>query len=378
MSILKTIYLQHLNGSTPNATLDANGNMTVTGTVAGAYSDMFRNRIINGDMRIDQRNAGAAITSDAFAVDRWMTYFNSGTVSRQQSSVAPPGFTNSLGITVTSAGNRNATSYCIIQQVIEGYNISDFDMGLSSAKTVTLSFWVRSSLIGLYSGAITTSDNTALYAFTYTINSANTWQYITVTIPGYTSGTWYKTNGVGTLIRFDLGSGSNYQASSLGSWVSGINQSGVSGTVGFGQTLSATFYITGVQLEVGTVATPFERRPYGTELALCQRYAYKITRNSNYPLSMGNAESTTRGYVSFIMPVVMRATPTVTQTGYTAYTLRGTTSDVACSSGGFGGILPWLIGAELNTGTAHGAPAGGCVKFSMSSDAAYILAEAEL
>ena len=153
MSTLKTIYLQHLNGANTNATLDANGNMTVTGTVCGASSNMFRNRIINGDMRIDQRNAGASANvngNDIYTVDRFKGWASGGGFfSAQQSSTAPAGFTNSVVLTVTTAdASVAAGDFYAYAQDIEGYNVADLDFGLSTAKTVTLSFWVRSSVTG--------------------------------------------------------------------------------------------------------------------------------------------------------------------------------------------------------------------------------------
>jgi len=314
------------NGDTMTGTLTVPKlyvNNSVTDT-AGYISTQptMRNKIINGDMRIDQRNAGAAVTSDNYTVDRWIRYINNaGTVSVQQSSIAPAGFSNSLGVTITVGGNRNSTSYAILQQAIEGYNIADLAMGTSSAKSVTLSFWVRSSLTGLFSGSMSASDNLSLYVFTYTISAANTWQYVTVTIPGYTSGVWATNNSTGTLIRFDLGSGSDYQVSASGSWVVGTNKSSIAGTVGLAQTTGATFYITGVQLEKGSVATPFEYRNFQQELAMCQRYFCKTFELATAPgnnvstagaFMLGNSASNYEPSVTWRFPVEMRTAPSIT------------------------------------------------------------------
>ena len=313
------------NGDTMTGTLTVPKlyvNNSVTDT-AGYISTQptMRNKIINGDMRIDQRNAGAAVTSDNYTVDRWIRYFNTGTVSVQRSSIAPAGFSNSLGVTITVGGNRNSTSYGILQQAIEGYNIADLAMGTSSAKSVTLSFWVRSSLTGLFSGSMSASDNLSLYVFTYTISAANTWQYVTVTIPGYTSGVWATNNSTGTLIRFDLGSGSDYQVSASGSWVVGTNKSSIAGTVGLAQTTGATFYITGVQLEKGSVATPFEYRNFQQELAMCQRYFCKTFELATAPgnnvstagaFMLGNSASNYEPSVTWRFPVEMRTAPSIT------------------------------------------------------------------
>ena len=264
----------------------------------------FRNRIINGDMRIDQRNNGAAVTADGYSVDRIQTFFNTGTISRQQSTVAPTGFTNSFGVTVSSAGTRNAGDYAIIQQPIEGYNVADLGYGAANAQSVTVSFWVRSSIAGLYSGALTSASNTRAYGFQFNINSANTWEYKTVTVPGDVAGTHNTTNGIGIILRIDLGSGSNFQTT-LNSWQANSNRSGTSGTVSWNQTVGATFYLTGVQLEVGSVATPFERRPYGLEEMLCKRYFQYAGSNFS-----GGTDSSSN-YAINISFSSMRAIPTV-------------------------------------------------------------------
>ena len=252
--------------------------ITTGGTVAAAFNSnglFFRNRIINGDMRIDQRNAGASTTSGGYTLDRWQIIYGTGTLTSQQSTtVIPTGFTQSYGVTVTSAGTRLATDYFILTQLLEGLNISDLGFGAAGALTITLSFWVRSSVTGLYSGVLNSGDNNRSYGFTYSISVANTWEKKTITIPGDTSGgtTAYPVGtGAGMRLRLDLGSGTNYQTTA-DSWTATTNKAGVAGTVGWAQTAGATFYFTGVQFESGSVATPFERRPSGTELILCQRY----------------------------------------------------------------------------------------------------------
>ena len=230
MSTLKTIYLQHLNGANTNATLDANGNMTVTGTVCGASSNMFRNRIINGNMVIDQRNAGASVTAtnaSPYTVDRWYAYgsvTSKFTVQQNAGSVTPPaGFTYYIGATSSSAYTVGTGEFFYIAQPVEGYNVADFDFGKSTAKTVTLSFWVRSSLTGTF-GASLYKDGTRNYPFNYTISSANTWTYITVTIPGDTTASTYNTtNGAGLYVIFGLGCGTTYGSGTAGTWNNGNN-----------------------------------------------------------------------------------------------------------------------------------------------------------
>ena len=262
-----------------NSIVDAaGGSAAVLYGVASPPNSMgFRNRIINGDCRIDQRNAGAAVTltASAYTLDRWRAEVSAGTggaYSVQRSTVAPTGFTNSALITVTTADSSIAsTDFYDLQQFVEGFNVADLGWGAAGAQSVTLSFWVRSSLTGTFSGSVCNGPGTRSYVFSYTIAAANTWEQKTVTIPGDTSGTWLTDNGRGLCLTFDLGNGSAYTQSSAGSWVA-TYAAGLTSAVKLISTLNATFYITGVQLEAGSVATPFERRPYGTELALCQRY----------------------------------------------------------------------------------------------------------
>jgi len=351
MSILKTIYLQHLNGGSPNATLDANGNMTVTGTVAGAYSDMFRNRIINGDMRIDERNDGASLTTNgAYCLDRW--YFetsNSGNDSVQQVADAPAGFYNSLKVTNTTGASIAAGSYLDLVQKIEGFNCFDFAYGTASAKPITVSFWVKSSITGTYSVNLRLPlASTAVGSVqTYTINLANTWEYKTVTFTGNTTYPITAANTGQLSLYFFLASGSTYQTSSVDSWVttgSGFVSSS-SQTNGMFTTSGATFNITGVQLEPGTSATPFERRAYGHELALCQRYYYRAPTSGTFTLS-GFSISTTVANLSTTFPVVMRTNPSALEQSGTAsnYTIRDRGGNKTCTA------VPAFLYGSTNSG----------------------------
>ncbi|CAB4141951.1 hypothetical protein UFOVP421_42 [uncultured Caudovirales phage] len=289
--------------------LDSSGNATFAGTVAMA-SSFLRNRIINGDMRIDQRNGGASVTAtDAgYQLDRWQTFSGAAskfTVQQNAGSVTPPaGFTNYLGVTSSSAYTAAAGEAFSVNQNIEGFNVSDFAFGSANARSITLSFWVRSSLTGTFSAAIRNSAANRSYPFTYSVPSANTWTQISVTIPGDTSGTWLTTNGIGLALTFDLGSGANFRGTA-GAWNSNFN-TGATGSVSVVGTNGATFYLTGVQLEVGTAATPFERRLYGQELALCQRY-FQIVDTVMGAVTGSGTTNTYRAKLS----VTMRATPTV-------------------------------------------------------------------
>lgn len=239
----------------------------------------FRNRIINGDMRIDQRNAGASVTTNtSFAVDRFQLNFsNDGACSLQQSSTAPSGFTNSIVFTTTTAdASLGSTQYTVVTQRIEGHNVSDLGFGTSGASSVALSFWVRSSLTGTFGGSLQNNNSDRNYPFVYEISSANTWEKKTISIAGDTSGTWLTNNGVGIQLHFGLGSGSSYSGTA-GSWTSS-NVHTATGAVSVIGTLNATWYITGVQLEAGSTATEFEKRPFGLELSLCERYYEKSYR----------------------------------------------------------------------------------------------------
>jgi len=275
----------------------------------------MRNRIINGDMRIDQRNAGASITVNStiqYSVDRFSPQFATTTGTAQRSTVAPAGFSNSMLITNGTGASPSAAQYNGFRHEIEGFNTADLGWGTANAAPITISFWVRSSITGTYAGRLANAGDARSYVFTYTINAANTWEYKTITIAGDTSGTWATDNTRGIQVIWDLGSGSNFHGTA-GSWAAG-NFTRTSGSANWIATSSATFYITGIQLEAGTVATPFERRPYGTELALCQRYYQRI-----YSFIEGTAApSGFNGYVYWHFKTSMRAAPTVVNSGTAA------------------------------------------------------------
>jgi hypothetical protein len=297
--------------------------LTIGTTQLGAGdSSMLKNRIINGAMVIDQRNAGAAVTtSSAFPVDRFFV-FNStdGAFSAQQDSSTPTGFVNSLKYTTTTAdGTLTTDQNTAVLQRIEGTNIADLAWGTANAKTVTLSFWVRSSLTGTFGGALRNSAQNRSYPFSYTISVADTWEYKTITVAGDTSGTWLTTNGTGIQLSFSLGAGPN-RSGTAGAWT-GSNVAAPTGAVSVIGTLNATWFVTGVQLEVGTQATGFEYRQYGQELGLCQRYfekTYNIdvapTTNTSagiYDLS-GSSDSGGNLIIRVNFAVSKRANPTVT------------------------------------------------------------------
>jgi len=263
------------------------GNTAVTGNItASLFTSLstfgFKNRIINGAMVIDQRNAGAAVTpttsNNVYPIDRFLTYATQSskfTAQQNAGSVTPPvGFSNYLGFTSSSAYSILTGDFFLTAQRIEGFNFADMAWGTANAATVTLSFWVRSSLTGTFGGGLRNSANNRSYPFSYTISSANTWEQKTITIAGDTSGTWVgATNGEGVEILWSLGSGATYSTTSS-VWSGNIYFS-VTGATSVVGTNGATFYITGVQLEKGSTATSFDYRPYTTELQLAQRYYEK-------------------------------------------------------------------------------------------------------
>ena len=280
----------------------------------------FKNRIINGAMVIDQRNAGASVTTsggDNIVPDRWLVYDTAGSkMSVQQVSDAPTGLVKSQKITCLVATTPSSTDYYFDVQRIEGLNVSDLAWGTASAATVTLSFWVKSSLTGSFSGAFGNTLFSRSYPFSYTINAANTWEQKTVTVAGDTSGTWATDTSIGLQVLFDLGSGSS-RAGTANTWSSNDYRK-VTGSVSLINTLNATIQFTGVQLEKGSTATSFDYRPYGTELALCQRYFVELFGGTNAYQSMGLADtySTTQGSYVLYLPVPMRtATPSLTTVG---------------------------------------------------------------
>jgi hypothetical protein len=224
----------------------------------------------------------------------------------QQSSTVPAGFNKSLLYTTGTGATPSATDRNTIVHIIEGNNVSDLGWGAAGAQTVTLSFWVRSSLTGTFGGALANGSVNRSYPFTYTISSANTWEQKSITIAGDTSGTWLKDNGAGIYVWFDMGCGSTYLATA-GAWATG-DYRGATGDTKLISTTGATFYITGVQLEKGATATSFDYRPYGTELALCQRYlpAY----NGSVLNFIGQAYSTSTAIITVSFPVVTRTATT--------------------------------------------------------------------
>jgi hypothetical protein len=354
-----------------------NGATFNDGSLQAAAASPFslKNRIINGDMVIDQRNAGASVTpNNSYTLDRWQginSQTSKYTVQQNAGSVTPPvGFSNYLGVTSSSAYTLTSTDSFQIQQHIEGYNIADLAWGTANAKTITISFWAYSSLTGTFSGFLTNSAGTQVYPFGYTISSANTWQQISITIAGSTTGTWLTTNGTGLRVAFNLGQGSAYVGAG-NAWNGGGTVYQVTGSNNIVSTNGATFYITGVQLERNTTATPFEWLPYGTELALCQRYYQPVLS------ATGGASSATAVNLSVSYTSMRTNTPTfTTPSGYITLTDWYATNTNTSSP------PTWTINAQnVNNSNIRTTDISGLTTarpYGLSGGTGYIYAQAEL
>jgi hypothetical protein len=307
-----------INGSSPSITFS-------DGSAQTSATRPFLNRIINGAMVIDQRNAGASVTptSSEYTLDRWrvsISVTSKFSVQQNAGSVTPPaGFTNYLGVTSLSAYTVGSAELFALNHRIEGFNCADLAWGTANAKTVTLSFWVRSSLTGTFGGALLNGAGDRSYPFSYTISLANTWEQKTITIAGDTTGTWLTNNSTGINVFLSLGTGSS-NSGTAGAW-SGSSFYSATGATSVVGTNGATFYITGVQLEVGSTATSFDYRPYGTELNLCQRYLTVIPATSYITAYI---TSTTAGYCIYNPPVALRTAPTGISTSVSGNLYNGT------------------------------------------------------
>lgn len=317
-----------------------------------------KNLIINGDMRIDQRNAGSSVTpTSEVTLDRWYARENTdGAYTVQQVTDAPVGATNSLKLTVTTADASIAASqFSYIHQRIEGNNIAHLDWGTSDAKTVTLSFWVKSSLTGLFPVTLQNNANNRSYITTYTISSANTWEYKTVTIEGDTTGTWLTDNGIGIKVIFGIGTGSDRQGTA-DTW-NAADAWETSSTVKILNTLNATWQISLVQLEVGSTATDFENLPYDVKLQRCQRY-YETNDTGQNSIWSGYCTNGNTYYLGIPFKVTKRATPSCT------FTSAGVSSFP--TSGGINNVNTFGL---IQYRTANGTNTQGLFQSAITADA---------
>jgi len=295
-----------------------------TGGTNGAIG--FKNRIINGNMVIAQRSVGPVTNQIAPStlvydcIDRWGYWAQtSGVFSTQQSSTAPAGFSSSALITSLAATSIVAGSYYTYSQRIEGYNFADLNYGTANAKTSTVSFWIRSSLTGTFACYLFNNGYSRSFTSTFTISAANTWQQVSFVVAGDTTGTWLGTNNNCIEFGICLGAGSSWQNGTLNAWTATSFGVSAAGTTNLVATNAATMYITGVQLEVGSAATNYDFRSYGTELANCQRYCLLVASGSGANLGTGMTYNSSNAFVSFSMPVTMRTAPTLQATTGTNY-----------------------------------------------------------
>jgi len=314
-----------------SAAMTVGGNLAVNGSIRADNLGMFRNRVINGDMRIDQRLAGTssnlvATAVGAYIADRWRvsngTTTGALTVQRVRAPANPYGQVYALSaIATTAQATMNNQDYVTLEQRIEGYNIADFGWGGAYAQPVTVSFAAYSTQAGQYTLALRNSDNTRSYVAPFTVPAANQWVQIQQTIAGETSGAWEVETALGLSVAVTLAAGSNWATSDVGRWQessrapSGFGYAAATGGVNFMGVANNQFYLTGVQVEKGTIATPFEARPLGVELGLCQRY-YEIVSDSIAPSGVRGLSYHTAGATGIVLDLpfktVKRAVPLVT------------------------------------------------------------------
>ena len=334
-----------ITGSQISSNTVANTNIQ-TGAIENYSRDQYlsinRNKLINGDMRIDQRYAGANTVIPAYTatyvMDRWfgnaqpnaskfsMQQVNSAntSASNYEASSAPSGYANSMKVNSTTAMSVSTGEIYFVAQRIEGFNSYRLGWGAAGAKTVTLSFWVKSSVTGTLGGSIVNSANDYCFPFSYTIVAANTWEQKFITIAGPTSGSWKTDFNIGIQINFALATGSSYTATA-GSWTGTANIFGATGQTNVLASQGNTWYLTGVQFEVGSTATNFEFRHQGTELMLCQRYYFNINGGGSdgyAVIGVGGATSTTNSRNFIQHPVVMRSKPTVSALGSSTFSIQ--------------------------------------------------------
>lgn len=325
MSTIRVSNIQHGSAGTAAITLNSAGQATLNGLnfpTAGALGN--RNLIINGAMDIAQRTTGSVTATGQYPVDRFVTSFSvtSAAISAERQEEAPAGLFNSLRYRMTTAASAGAAEVNNIQYKVEGLDSRYLKWGTAQASNVTLSFWVRSSNAGTYCVSLRNDagETRRSYVAEYTIAADDTWERITVPIDGDTGGTWLTTAQLGINITWDLGSGSNFNGTA-DSWLNDENRLNTSNQFDFAGTTDAAFYLTGVQLEIGDVATPFEHRGFDEELRRCSRYYQKSYAPGTDPGtatdtgSIGSrmdASTTAVQHPGTVFRHTMRAAPTVT------------------------------------------------------------------
>jgi hypothetical protein len=343
------------------STVQANRFTDSSGGVLAPISSVMRNRIINGQMRIAQR--GTSLTNpNGYTLDRWYVATGVASTVIQQSSNVPTGagFSSSLFYNQgASTWTPTGSQWNSLAQSIEGFNMADLMWGTANAKTVTLSFWVRSSLTGTFAVALNNATTTDIgsatvgrsYVSTFTVSTADTWQQVSITVAGDTTGTWLTTNGAGLSVVFSLGNASGYNTATTNAWQAGKFLQ-TSGSVSLATNANSTFYITGVQLEVGTQATSFEYRQYGTEFMLCQRYCEVFAASTDTAFGTGYNGSTTNCRIPVPLAVTKRASPSVAFSAANTFALQHNQTNYplsVVSSYGQSVSSIW-VGADLSSG----------------------------
>ena len=348
----------------------------------------FKNYIINGDFKVNQYNAdtAVAITSAVSACDRFYGFASqNGKITAQRRSpgavtMGEAQFGNCLQVLTVAGYAPNSTDNFNITQKIEGLSIANLRFGKSNAKTITLSFWVRSSVVGLHCVSFKNATLDRSYVATYTINSANTFEYKTITIQGDTTGTWLYDNGTGLCVVFNLANGSSLSTPTPNQWVSGSYNTTV-GAVNDIATTGNEFILTGVQLEEGSVATPFENRPYATELALCHRYFETTSKGLREYIGGGYFDTTTLVNATWLFRVAKRVAPTINSLPIGAMSAsypiaNGQFSSTTSSSSNIG-LLSASISFSVSAAATSGLPCSVSVRGDLGSN--YVLtASAEL
>ena len=328
MSKLKVTTISDPDNDNTALTIDSSGNVTASQGFVPSTQLSHRNLIINGDFKVWQRGtSGTTAGNTAYYTDRFaVTANHSGKFDVAQSTTAPQGFNYSKKLTVNTT-KASLSTYDIsgIWYKLEGYDAHKLNWGTSNAQDITLSFYVRSSVTGTYSIGIRNAGTyNKSFVSEYTISTADTWERKTINISGETSGTWATTSSGSIEILFSLGTGTGYQSSNLDSWEATSNLSS-SNNVNLVATSSATFYITGVQLEVGSVATPFEHRSYGEELYRCQRYyrsyARDVRDNNVLIIAIGYNVNTSLCDFPLLINPPLRTAPSLEYSGTNAFSV---------------------------------------------------------
>jgi hypothetical protein len=343
----------------------------------------FKNRLINGGMVIDQRNNGVGVTITdtsnlTYTLDRWAAFGSDASkfsVQQNAGSVTPPsGFTSYLGVTSLAATSLVSNSQYTISQSIEGFNVNDLGWGTANAQTVTLSFWVRSSLTGTFGGVFVNSALARGYGFTYTISVANTWEQKFITVPGDTTGTWLTNNGTGIRIYWGLGVGSSFGATA-GTWSAGSFRSATGATSVVG-TNGATWYVTGVQLEKGATATSFDYRSYGVEELLCFRYTQVLSGTANSRLFISGNTTGAFCFPTTTLKARMRTTPSITTSAMANFTFESlSSSGQTPTSISYNSGVNDTLTVQVQTGSSISGPGG---NLQCANTSAQVIISAEL